>query len=192
MNITSELTQAAKDEFLDRNRDLLALTTNGPNDVFKRISASLALNTDAQDNVMFYANPEVLGQKGFAGKVARDDFKREMYRAICVAFLKIQQNLVVTFAAKLTPEALTQLEDIEILAGQRPPRPIVPPPPPPATAAEQLEAEVRRDWVHLRTAEVKRKLHNKAYKTVFDRLMDAGQLASQVTAFTDGGAEFRE
>ena len=192
MSTINDLTQAAKNDFLDRNRDLLALTTNGPNDVFKRISASLALNTDAQENVMFYANPEVLEQKGFAGQVARDDFKREMYRAICVAFLKIQHNLVVTFAAKLTPEALAQLEDIEISAGERPPRPIVPPPPPPPTAAERLEAEVRRDWIHLRTSEVKRKLNNKAYKAEFDRLMNAGELRSRVTSYHDGGAEFRQ
>jgi hypothetical protein len=119
MSTTNDLTQAAKNDFLDRNRDLLALTKNGPNDVFKRISASLALNTDAQANVMFYANPEVLELKGYPGEVARADFEREMYREICVAFLRIQRNLVVEFAARLTPEAQAQLEAIEVVAGVR-------------------------------------------------------------------------
>jgi hypothetical protein len=189
MSTANDITQAAKEEFLDRNRDLLALTKNGANDVFRRISAALALDSEAQNAVMFYA--DVLDQPGFAGQVGRADFQRSMYQAICKAFLRIQQNLVVTFAAKLTPEALTQLEDIEVSAGELPPRPIVPPPPPPPTAAEQLEAEVRRDWVHLRTSEVKRKCNNTAYRAMFDKLMDSGQLASQCTTLYNAGEEQR-
>jgi hypothetical protein len=154
------------------------------------VAAAAALDTQAQDDVLLYV--DLVDQPGFAGETARADFKREMLRATCLSFLKIQKNLVVEFVARLTPEAEIQLEDIEITAGQRAPRAVVPPPPPPLTAAEQLEAEVRRDWIHLRTVEVKRKLNNKAYKSVFDRLMDSGQLASQVTSFTDGGAEFRQ
>lgn len=190
MSTTNDLTQAAKNDFLDRNRDLLALTTNGPDDVFRRISAALVLDSEAQEDVMMYAG--LVDQKGYAGQVAREDFSREIYKAISKSFLKIQRNLVVTFAAKLTPEALAQLEDIEITAGQRPPRPIVPPPPPPPTAAEQLEAEVRSDWVHLRTSEVKRKCNNAAYRAMFDKLMNAGQLESFCTSLHDGGAEFRQ
>jgi hypothetical protein len=84
-----------------------------------------------------------------------------------------------------------QLEDIEILAGIRAPRPIVPPPPPPLSAEEQLEAEVRKDWVHLESKEIKRKLNNPAYRAVFDKLEAAGQLASFCTSLHDGGREFR-
>jgi hypothetical protein len=196
MSTTTNLTQEAKDLFLDRNRDLLALTRNGANDVFRRISASLTLDPDAQSAVMGCVSASdgtnLLDQKGFAGQVAREDFSKEMYRVICQSFLRIHRNLVVTWAAKLTPEALEQLEDIEIAAGQRAPRAVVPPPPPPLTAAEQLEEEVRRDWVHLRTAEVKRKLNNRDYKKTFDRLMAADQLKSQVTSYTDGSGEFRQ
>ncbi|MCU1240577.1 MAG: hypothetical protein JWO71_1303 [Candidatus Acidoferrum typicum] len=190
MSTTNDLTQQAKNDFLDRNRDLLALTTNGPNDVFKRISAALALDSEAQDDVMMYA--PLVDQPNYAGQVAREDFSREIYKAICKSFLEIQRNLVVTFAAKLTPEALEQLEDIEISAGARPPRPIVPPPPAPPTAAEQLEAEVRRDWVHLRSSEVKRKCNNAGYRAMFDKLMATGQLESFCTSLHDGAAEFRQ
>jgi hypothetical protein len=189
MSTTNDLTQAAKNDFLHRNRNLLALTKNGANDVFRRISAALALDSDAQTDVMLYA--DAVDQKSYAGQVARKDFQEAVYVAICKSFLRIQQNLVVTFAAKLTPEALAELEAIEVSAGVRQaPAPIVPQPPP-LTAAEQLEAEVRRDWVHLRTQEVRRKLNNRAYKAVFDRLMAADQLKSQVTSYTDGAAEFR-
>jgi hypothetical protein len=194
MSTPNDLTQAAKEKFLDVNRDLLALTDNGPNDIFRRISASLALNTEAQEDVMGCVSASdgtnLLDQKGFAGQSARESFSREIYKAICRSFIKIQQNLVVTWAVKLTPEALAQLEAIEVVAGVRQaPAPIAPPPPAP-TAAEQLEAEVRRDWVHLRTAEVRRKMNNAAYKKMFDRLMDSGQLASQCTThYTDGEAQ---
>ncbi len=135
---------------------------------------------------------DLVDQKGYAGQVARQDFSEAMYKAICQSFIKIQQNLVVTFAAKLTPEAEAQLEAIEVSAGVRQaPEPIAPPPPP-LTAEQQLEAEVKRDWVHLRTAEVRRKLNNRAYKAVFDRLMAADQLKSQVTSYTHGSGEFRQ
>jgi hypothetical protein len=44
MSTANDLTQAAKQDFLDRNRDLLALTKEGPNGVFKRVAAALALD----------------------------------------------------------------------------------------------------------------------------------------------------
>jgi hypothetical protein len=191
MSTTNDLTQQAKERFLDVNRDLLALTKNGPIDIFRRISASLALNTQAQDDVMSVVSASdgtnLLDQKGFAGQCAREDFSREMYLAICRSFLRIQRNCVIEFVAKLTPEALEQLEDIEIVAGQRAPRAVVPPPPPAPTAAEQLEEEVRRDWKFLPTAKVRLKMNNAAYKKIFDRLMDSGQLASQCTALSING-----
>jgi hypothetical protein len=183
------LVQEVRQDFLKRNRDLLALTKNGPEDIMRRLTAALALDASSQADVTFYS--DAVDQKGFAGEVARADFKRELYRTVCVSFIRIQKNLVVEFVARLTPEAETQLEDIEICAGELPPRPVVPPPPPPLTAEEQLEEEVRRDWVHLRTSEVKRKLNNRGYKAMFDRLMNSGELKSHATTYTDGGAEFR-
>jgi hypothetical protein len=191
MSTINDLVHEVRQDFLKRNRDLLALTKNGPEDLMRRITASLALNSEAQEEVMFWARPELLDQKGYAGSVAREDFKKEMYVAVCKSFLKIQQNLVVEFVARLTPEASTQLEDIEITGGQRAPRAVVPPPPPPKSAQELLTEEVKRDWVHLRTAEVRRKCNNKAYKAEFDRLMAANELASVCTSLHDGGREFR-
>jgi hypothetical protein len=137
------------------------------------------------------ADADAVDQKGYAGQVARKDFQEAMYMVICKSFIRIQKNLVVTFAAKLTPEALSELEAIEVAAGVRQALAPIAPPPPPKSPAELLTEEIRRDWVHLRTAEVKRKLNNKAYKAEFDRLMNTGELKSQVTSYTDGSAEFR-
>src|SRR5260221_681226 len=143
MSTTNDLTQQAKNEFLDLNRNMLAYTENGANDVFRRITAALILDQEAQDDVMMYAG--LVDQKGYAGQVARDDFKREIYAAICKSFIRIQRNGVITFVAKLSGESLAELEAIEVTAGVRQaPEPIAPTPPPP-TAAEQLEADVRMD-----------------------------------------------
>jgi len=159
------------------------------NDVFKRITAALILDQEAQDDVMMYAG--LVDQKGFAGKIARDDFSREIYKAICKCFIRVQRNGVITFVARLSGESLAELEAIEVCAGVRPaPAPIVPPPPP-LTAEQQLEAEVRMDWKHLRSSEIKRKRNNAAYRAMFDKLEAAGQLASFCTELHDGGREFR-
>jgi hypothetical protein len=189
MSKVSEAVQEVRTEFLQEHRDLLAFSKNGADDVMRRITAALALDTQAKEDVQFYSG--AVDQSGYAGEVALADFKRELRRSVARAFLECQRNLVIEFVARLTPEAVEQLENIEIAAGQRAPRAVVPPPPPPLTAAEQLEAEVRRDWKHLRTSEVKKRLHNRAYKETFDRLMAAGQLESFCTSLHDGGAEFR-
>jgi hypothetical protein len=189
MSTTNDLTQQEKNKFLDLNRNMLAYTENGANDVFRRITAALILDQEAQDDVMMFAH--LVDQVGFAGKVARDDFSREIYKAICKSFLRIQRNGVITFVAKISGEALAELEAIEVAAGVREaPAPIAPPPPP-KSAAELLIEEIRRDWKHLRTSEIKRKCNNKLYKAEFDRLMNAGQLESFCTSLHDGGKEFR-
>jgi hypothetical protein len=191
MSITNDLTQKAKDLFLDVNKDLLALTKTGPNDAFKRIAAALALDSEAQANCLLYV--DILDQRNqYAREMARDNFRNEMYSSICGAFLRVLKNGAVTFISKLTPEAQEQLEDIEIVAGQRAPRAVVPPPPPPKSAAELLTEEVLTDWKRLPADKVKLKLNNRAYKAEFDRLMAADQLDSQCTALTDGAAEFRQ
>jgi hypothetical protein len=189
MSKISNAVQDVRNDFLQEHRDLLAFTKKGADDVMRRITAALALDTQAKEDVQFYSG--AVDQAGYAGQVALADFKRELHRSIARAFLECQKNLVIEIVARLTPEAEIQLEDIEIAAGQRAPRAVVPPPPPPLTAAEQLEAEVRRDWVHLRTSEVKRKCNNAAYRAMFDKLMNAGQLESFCTSLHDGGAEFR-
>jgi len=189
MSKISTAVQDVRNEFLQEHRDLLAFAKNGADDVMRRITAALALDTQSKEDVQFYSG--AVDQAGYAGQVALADFKRELHRSIARAFLECQKNLVIEFVARLTPEAVEQLENIEIAAGQREPRPIVPPPPPPLTAAEQLEAEVRLDWVHLRSSEIKRKRNNAGYRAMFDKLMDAGQLQSQCTTLYNAGEEQR-
>lgn len=179
MSTAQNLTQQAKDEFLERNKNLLALTRNGVADVFKRITASLALDENAQADVMFHL--DVLDQKGYAGQIARNDFKQSMYVAICKAFLKVQRNFRIEFVTRLTPEALAELEGIEVSAGERAP---ALPPPPQKSAQELLTEEIRHDWLHLGMDRIKKKFNNPAYKKRFDELIN--ELPSQCTTLHDG------
>jgi hypothetical protein len=187
MSTVTKLVEEVRIEFLSSSRDLLALTKNGVNDAMRRVAAAMSLDTQAQENVLLYA--DAVDQSGFAGEVARADFKREMYRATCVAFLRVQRNCVIEFVSRLTPEALTQLEDIEIAAGQRTPRPVVAPPPPPKSAAEQLEDQVIADYNGaLSTDKMRAKMNsNVAYRNTFNRLSENGKLESRVTTLHDGG-----
>jgi hypothetical protein len=185
----SEITQLAKQDFMDRNKNLLALTKEGPNGVFRRVAAALALDSEASQDCLLYL--DVIDQKGHAGQVARQDLQRELYRAICKAFLRCQHNFVIEFATKLTDEALTELEDIEITSGQRSPRPVEAPLQPPKSAQELVTEEVLLDWKRLPADKVKLKLNNRAYKAEFDRLMAADQLDSQITTLHDHSEEFR-
>jgi len=191
MSTASELTQAAKDEFLRKNANLLALTRNGAADVFRRISASLALDEGAQGEVMFYADKEFLDQKNIhARAAARESFKHTMYVAICKAFLKVQRNYKIEFVSRLTPEALAELEVIEVAAGERP----APPPTPSVKSQDELlEEQIREDWKKLATDKLKAKMNrDPQYKQVFDRLMAANQLESVATAYTDEATGFRQ
>ncbi len=175
---------------MQETKDLLALTKNGSNDVFRRVAASLALNSEAQADCILYA--DILDQKsGYARDQARDDFRNAMFKAICQSFLRILRNGAIEFVSKLTPEAQEQLENVEIMAGERAPRPVEPPPPPPKSVQEQLEDQVREDWHRLEASKMRKKMDNPAYKAVVDKLMADGSLESQITTLTDHGAEFR-
>jgi hypothetical protein len=190
MSKVTEAVQEVRIEFLQQHRNLLAFAKEGADGVMRRVSSAAALDSQAKEDVLMYA--PLVDQSGYAGEVALADFKRELHRSVARAFLECQRNLVIEFVAKISGEALAELEDIEIAAGQRPPRAVVPPPPPPLTAEQQLEAEVRTDWKHLRSSEIKRKRNNAAYRTMFDKLEAAGQLASFCTSLHDGSAGFRQ
>lgn len=150
-----KLTHAAAREFLDRNRNLLALTKEGAHRVMQRIEASLTLlDADSKNDVLLYL--DCIDQKGIAGQMGREDFQKAIYAAICKAFLKAQRNCVIEFATHLTPEASAELEALEVSAGERQP---APPPPPQKSAQELLEEEVRADWLKLPTEKLKAKMN---------------------------------
>ena len=191
MSITaSDITQLAKQDFMDRNKNLLALTKEGPNGIFRRVAAALALDSEASQDCLLYI--DVIGQKGYAGQVARQDLQRELYRAICKAFLRCQHNFVIEFATKLTDEALSELEAIEVAAGVRQAPPPAIPLPPPKSKQELLDEDVIESWKHLPTDKFKKRCNDPAFKATFERLLAENKVDSQITTLTDHGAEFRQ
>jgi len=188
-NTALELTQKAREIFMDSNRDLLALVRSGADDVFRRIAASLALDAQAQSDCLLYA--DILDQPSKnAREQAQDDFRNSMTIAICRSYLRIARNGVISYVSKLTPEAREQLENIEILAGERAPRPVVPPPPPPLSAEEQLDAQIKDDWAHLPYSAVMAKCRtNPTYKARLDQIM--ADLPSTCTSYQDIGEGLR-
>jgi hypothetical protein len=186
MSTANDLANDVRNEFLQKNSNLLALTRNGANDIMKRLSASLALDKQSQDEVLFYADAEYLDQKNYvARKDARETFKRCMYEAICRAFLKVQRNHKIEYVSKLTSEADRELEAIEIAAGYRLPAPL---PPPQKSTRELLEEEVIADYNGALSVDKMRVKFNsnKAYRDMFNLLSESGRLESRVTSFHDG------
>src|SRR5258708_23150521 len=98
MSKISTAVQEVRTEFLQEHRDLLAFTKNGADDVMRRVTASLALDTQAKEEVQFYTS--AVDQSGYAGQVALADFKRELHRSIARAFLDCQRNFVIEFVAR--------------------------------------------------------------------------------------------
>jgi len=182
--IVKQLSDQGADQFLERNKNLLALTKNGANDIVSRITAALTLDRGLQEQVEFYF--DVVEQPGPAGIVAREACLDEIYSVICKAFLKIQRNYVVTFATKLTAEAISELEEIERVCGLREP---LPPPVPQKSAQELLEEQVVADFNGaLSTDKMRAKINtDKAYRDTFNRLSESGKLESRVTTLHDGG-----
>jgi hypothetical protein len=180
-----KLTHEAARDFLERNKNLLALTREGAKGVMRRVEASLALlDAESKGDVLLYL--DVVDQKGYAGQIARKDFRDAMYAAIAKSFLKAQRNLVIEFISKLTPEALAELESIEVTAGERQ---AAPPPPPQKSPQEQLEDQVLADYNGaLSTDKMRAKMNsNAAYRDTFNRLSESGKLESRVTTLHDGG-----
>ena len=79
-NITRQLTAEAVDLFKDRNRNVLALTKQGPDEIIRRMSAAITLDKELQSEPDFYL--DVITQTGPAGRISRDDFRRVIYEAL--------------------------------------------------------------------------------------------------------------
>jgi hypothetical protein len=71
--IVKRLSDEGANQFLDRNRNLLALTK-------ERISAALTLDRKLQEEVEFYF--DVVTQKGPPGRIAREDCLKAIYQQI--------------------------------------------------------------------------------------------------------------
>ena len=173
-----ELTIQVVNEFLSKNRNLLALTKEGAHRVMQRVEAAMALMPESERSTAMLTVEHV------DGKIGAGIFKTEIYNLMAKAFVRAQRNYAIIFATKITPEALQELEELERLSGFREP---LPPPVPVKSAEEQLEDQVREDWVKLETSKFRAKMQrDPAYRAVAERLLAGDGLRTQATALVDG------
>lgn len=168
----SDLAFGAKKTFLRENANLIACLDVSAEDLFKKISAELALDDSAEEAVEFYA--EGIDQKNqFARDTARADFASSMNQQFCLSFLKLRTRGAIQFSIELTPEAEAELYELEVASGCRRPKQAAA-----HQAAESLDQEIISDWHgRLRTSEIQaKKKSNPAYATRLTEMLDGGQL----------------
>jgi hypothetical protein len=120
----------------------------------------------------------------FARNIAHDDFRATLRAAMANAFHKCLVNGSLTFACKATEEANQEYQLLKIAAGiEKAP----PPPPKPLSAAEQLDAEIKDDWIRLPADKLKAKQNNNPrYRARLNELLETDQIKSQISQMHDG------
>ena len=114
MSVTiSDLSHKQKREFLGNNRNLIACLDISGEDLFRKISADLALDESAEEAAMFFAEGCDQTHK-FARDCAREEFSKAMYQQFCLSFLKLRTRGAVQYSIALPPEAQEELYELEV------------------------------------------------------------------------------
>ena len=168
----ANLANDQKKAFLSNNRNLIALLDVSGAELFDLISAELALSSDAEEEVAFFGDG-LDQQNAFARKTAREDFSREIYSQMCLAFLQLRQRGAVQFSLALTDEAQEELFQLEVDSGCRAPQQAVDT----QTVAESLDDIVKRDWNTLPTSQIQsKKKSDSQYALRLESMLNSGAL----------------
>lgn len=168
------------ESFFKTNADLLALTEGGPNAVLSQMKADLRLERSFQEDL------EAIGKPADEEGISLNDqgptrvmFQHEVYRHLCLSFLRLQVNCVV----KLTPEAEEQLGYLRRMANmscidsvmtrqtQQAQQEV-------GIETESLDQEIIGDWKgQLTTAQIRnKKKSNPQYGARLDAMLEDGTL----------------
>jgi hypothetical protein len=183
-DLQASLTKKAMSQFESKFRNVLALLRDiSVADLWKRMGAVIEL--DPEMTGVLESRSGIIDQKNdYARGVAQDDFVKDLFVMACRAFHTLQERGVITFATRLTFEAETELQNLEIIIGLQPPRPILPPA---KTAAEILEDTVTDDFAHLPGDKFRLKLNgNTEYRRMYEHLAQTGKLTSRTTTAYSG------
>ncbi len=170
----SDLAFGAKKTFLRENANLIACLDVSAEDLFKKISAELALDDSAEEAVEFYA--EGIDQKNqFARDTARADFASSMNQQFCLSFLKLRTRGAIQFSIELTPEAESELYELEVASGCRRSKQAIADEASAQTAAESLDETIKKDWNSLPTSAIQaKKKANPAYAQRLEQMLNEG------------------
>jgi hypothetical protein len=164
----------------------------GTHEVYKRFDAEFQIDPSLNDSVDQYAvvldatkNPTA------RGKLLRE-MVDEMYRKLCIIFLRLRDRGAFAFSAvEMTPELLEDARCMEEWAGLRQP---LPKPVPPPTAEEILEETVILDYSGnketgqkpLSSDAFRAKCRNsREYRATFERLAETNRLSAGPTTSHD-------
>ena len=182
MSTTAQhLTQQAMDDFLVNNRDLVSCMKDSKDVIFERTSAAASLDKGVRDDLTFFA-ADLDQEDKYARNIAQEDFRKIIYSAIAKAFCNLLANGTLRLAMKLTDEADQQQLELRYVSNleQRPA-------PKPAPVVLSFEDQIKEDWNTLSYDKIKtKKAASAQYRKTLTRLLDSGEIESQITTLHDG------
>jgi hypothetical protein len=180
-----KIAEKVVERFKRENADFLACQQETPAQILDLASADASLDPEIISDLELYSNPEVLDQSDFlARKMQREDLERVLYNALAKCVLRLYHSELIHPVIKATEEANQQYQLLKIAAGiEKAP----PPPPKPLSAAEQLDAEIKDDWIRLPADKVNQKKRtNPRYAKRLNELLETDEIRSQISQMHDG------
>lgn len=190
-NIVKPIMVQAAQDFLNRNRDLVACVRGGAREIVECIEAEMTVGEDVEaaeitvNNLYSELSDEDSDEAGSALTssndlvriYARGTMQHEFYKQLCLSFLRLTASGTLTYAIALTPEAEEQKYQIGVDAGCIRPHTIERQVQA-QTAAESLDAEIVADWNgRLTTAAIRAKqASNPQYNARLNQLLNENKL----------------
>lgn len=187
--VVAPLMHAAKNEFLNKNRDLVACVRGGAAEIFERISAEMMLDDEAEEAIGALhltlsteegdaAGDALTSSNRLVRSYARGTMRHGFYKQICLSFLRLRARGVISYVIALTPEAAAQEFQVEVDAGCRLPQAAIEAQEQQQNTAEDLAAEITADWSgRITTSAIRaKKQSNPAYAARLDQMLEEGKL----------------
>lgn len=188
-NLVRPVMEKAAQQFLAKNRDLLACVRGGPREVMQRIEAELMVDEEAPaavdevyNELTSYSDesePALHHSNLVVRDAARGMLGLEFFKQVCLSYLRLRQRGAISYAIALTPEAADQEYQLEVDAGCRLPQAVIDRQGQAQTAAEFLDQEIVSDWRgRLTTAQIRaKKQSNPQYAARLDQMCEEGKLS---------------
>ena len=105
-------------------------------------------------------------------------YSSSMNQQFCLSFLKLRTRGAIQFSIELTPEAESELYELEVASGCRRPKQAIAEEAAAHQVADSLDQELSADWHgRLTTSQIQaKKKSNPAYATRLTEMLDGGQL----------------
>lgn len=135
--VVAPIMQKAKQQFLSKNRDLVACVRGGAAEIFERISAEMMLDDEAEDAINAThielstdeAGDALTSDNPLVRDFARSSLQHAFLKQISLSYLRLMARGALSYAIAKTQEAEEQEYQLGVDAGCRRPQAIVAPEP---------------------------------------------------------------